>query len=143
MADEIAALNFAGKLTTVVEEPQHANQEVKAGAWEATISFGYPQSDQARALGTPDAHGRVLIGQLGPDEFVVTGIDGRVSFHLPGRPLPSDHHLNNILRAEEGEYIGGVWHATSIWNGDEIQRGLNFHHDGAIIHVKLYTWPGI
>jgi hypothetical protein len=138
MARDLARLNFEGKLKTAIEEPSQAQQEVDFGDWQATVTFGYPQPDRQRPPGTPDFHGRVLIAHLGPNEFLVTGIDARVTFHLPSRPLPPDHHINNILRSEQGQYVDGVWKPLRIWNGDETQRGLNFQHEGNVIHVTVY-----
>jgi hypothetical protein len=140
MARDLARLNFEGKLKTVVEEPSHAQQEVDFGDWQATVSFGYPQPDRQRPPGTPDFHGRVLIARLGQNEFLVTGIDARVIFHLPSRPSPPEHHINNILKAEQGQYVDGAWKPLRIWNGDETQRGLNFQHEGSVIHVTVYRW---
>jgi hypothetical protein len=140
MARDLAWLNFEGKLKTAVEEPDHAQQEIDFGDWQATVSFGYPQVDRQRPPGTPDAHGRVLIARLGPNEFLVTGIDARVIFHLPGRPAPPDHHIGNLLQAEQGQYIKGVWKPLRIWNGDETQRGLNFQHEGNVVHATVYRW---
>ncbi len=140
MDREIARLNFEGKLKTAVEEPGHAQQEVALGDWQATVSFGYPQPDRQPPPGTLDFHGRVLIAQLAPNEFLVTGIDARVTFHPPSRPAPADHHINNILRAEEGKYVNGTWTPLRILNGDETQRGLNFQHDGEVVHVTVYRW---
>lgn len=140
MQREIARLNFAGKLKTAVEERGHARQEVDFGNWQATVTFGYPQPDRQPPPGTPDSHGRVLIAQLSANEFLVTGIDARVVFHPTSRPSPADHHINNILRAEQGEYVDGVWKPLRILNGDETQRGLNFEHGGAVVHVTVYTW---
>jgi hypothetical protein len=140
MQRDLARLNFEGNLKTAIEEPGQAKQELDFGDWQATVSFGFPQFDRQRPTGTPDSHGRVLIARLGPDEFLVTGVDVRVIFHLPGRPSPPEYHINNILRAEQGEYVDGVWKPLRIWNGDETQRGLNFQHDGNVIHVKVYRW---
>ena len=140
MQGEVARLSFEGDLKTAVEEPNAERQEVDFGDWQATISFGYPQLDRQRPPGTPDHHGRVLIARLGPDEFLVTGVDARVIFHQPGRPVPQEYHINNILRAEQGVYVDGAWKPQRIWNGDETQRGLNFQHDGNVIHVKVYRW---
>jgi len=140
MTRDLARLNFEGKLKTAVEEPDHAQQEIDFGDWQATVSFGYPQADRQRPPGTPDAHGRVLIARLGPNEFLVTGIDARVIFHLPGRPAPPDHHIGNLLQAEQGQYINGVWKPLRIWNGDETQRGLNFQHEGNVVHATVYRW---
>ena len=57
MSREIAQLEFDGKLKTSVEEPGQATQELDFGAWQATVAFGFPQSDGRRAPGTKDAHG--------------------------------------------------------------------------------------
>jgi len=73
MSREIAQMEFDGKLKTAVEEPGRATQELDFGAWQATVSFGFPQADGRPAPGTKDAHGAALIAQLGPDEFLVTG----------------------------------------------------------------------
>jgi hypothetical protein len=143
MDREVAQLNYEGKLKTVVEEPQRAQQVIAFGDWEATVTFGFPQADGQRPPGTPDAHGRVLIAQLAPDKFLVTGIDGRVIFHPPGRTVASNHYLNNVLRAEQGEYVAGQWKPSRILNGDETQRGLNFGHERSVVQVTVYTWPGM
>ena len=140
MQREIARLNFAGKLKTAVEEPGHVQQEIDLGDWQATVSFGYPQPDGQQPPGTPDFHGRVLIAQLAPNEFLVTGVDARVIFHVASHPSLPDHHINNILRAEQGQYVSGRWVPLRILNGDETQRGLNFQRNGGTVHVTVYHW---
>jgi hypothetical protein len=135
MVREIAKLNFEGKLKTSVEQVGDAQQELDFGDWQATVSYGYPQYDGRRPPGNKDAHGVALVAQLGPDEFLVTGIDASVSFHLPGR-LPGMRM--QILSAQEGAYQNGVWKPVRLWNGDETDRGLQFHADDpAIVRVKL------
>ncbi len=135
MVREIARLNFDGKLKTSIEEMGQAQQELDFGAWQATVSYGYPQHDGQRPPGTNDSHGVALVAQLGPDEFLVTGIDASVSFHFPGR-LPGMRM--QILSAEEGSYDRGVWKGKRLWNGDETDRGLQFHaEDPTVIRIKL------
>ncbi len=134
MDREIAKLNFEGKLKTFVEEPGQAQQELDFGAWQATVSFGFPQYDGRRPPGTPDAHGVALVAQLGPDEFLVTGVDASVSFHLPER-LPWLHM--QILSAEEGSYENGVWKMSRLLNGDETDRGLNFHQGPEAVRIRI------
>lgn len=135
MSREIAQWNFEGKLKTSVEQVGKAEQEIDFGNWQASISYGFPQSDGRRPPGTKDAHGVALIAQLGPDEFVVTGIDCSVSFHLPGK-LP-DLRMQ-ILSAEQGYYENGTWHKLRLWNGDETDRGLQFTaKEPSIVRVKL------
>lgn len=134
MDREIAQLEFDGKLKTAVEEPGHATQEIDFGAWQATVAFGFPQPDGRRAPGTKDAHGAALVAQLGPDEFLVTGVDASVVFHLPGK-LPWIR--SQILAAEQGTYENGAWKPLRLWNGDETDRGLCFYSQPTVVHVTM------
>jgi hypothetical protein len=135
MNREIAKLNFEGKLKTAIEETGKTQQELDFGPWQATVSFGYPQYDGRRPPGTSDAHGVALVAQLEPDEFLVTGLDAAVSFHLPSR-LPGMRM--QILSAQEGSYENGVWKPARLWNGDETDRGLQFHAgDPVVIRIRL------
>lgn len=135
MMREIARLNFEGKLRTAVEETGQPRQELDFGAWQVTISYGFPQPDGRRPPGTSDAHAAALVAQLGPDEFLVTGVDAAISFHLPGR-LPGMRM--QILSAEEGSFENGVWKTLRLWNGDETDRGLQFHqNDPSVVRIRL------
>jgi hypothetical protein len=134
MSREIAQLEFEGKLKTAVEEPGETAKELDFGGWQATIAYGYPQSDGRRAPGTKDAHGTALVAQMGPDEFLVTGVDASVIFHLPGK-LPWIH--SQIISAEQGTYENGVWKPLSLWNGDETDRGLCFHDKPQVVRVRM------
>ncbi|HWC15877.1 MAG TPA: DUF5597 domain-containing protein [Terriglobales bacterium] len=134
MSGEIARSNFEGKLKTSVEEPGRAQQELDFGEWQATVSFGFPQRDGRRPPGTSDAHGVALVEQLAQNEFLVTGFDSAVSFHIPGR-LPGLRM--QILSAEEGIYENGTWKPSRLWNGDETDRGLRFHQRPAVVRIRL------
>jgi len=135
MSREIAQWNFDGKLKTSVEEPGQAQQELDFGAWQATVSFGFPQNDGRRPPGTKDAHGVALVAQIGPDEFVVTGIDASISFHLLGKLAGQ---RMQILSAEQGRYENGEWKKLRLWNGDETDRGLSFvPGEASVVRVRL------
>jgi hypothetical protein len=135
VASEIARLNFEGHLKTAVEGGGQSQQELDFGEWQATVSFGFPQYDGRRPPGTKDVHGAALVAALGPDEFLVTGLDASVSFHAPGR-LPGMRM--QILSAEEVTYKDGTWVQSRLWNGDETDRGLQFPQDDvSIVRVKL------
>ncbi|MGD0890977.1 MAG: DUF5597 domain-containing protein [Terracidiphilus sp.] len=134
MSREIAQLEFDGKLKTSVEEPGRAEQEIDFGGWQATVAFGFPQHDGRRAPGTKDAHGSALVAQLGPDEFLVTGWDSSISFHIPGK-LPWIR--SQIISAEEGTYENGVWKTLRRLNGDETDRGLCFYDTPEVVRVKM------
>jgi hypothetical protein len=134
MARELAQLEFEGKVKTAVEEPGATSAEVSLGEWQATVAFGFPQDDGKPAPGTKDAHGVALIAQLGPDEFLVTGHDASVTFHLKGKPAWSH---SEILTAEQGRYENGAWKPERLWNGDETDRGLWFYSKPETVRVKM------
>ena len=67
----------------------------------------------------------------------MTGIEASVSFHRPGK-LPGQRM--DILHADEGRYENGTWKFLRIWNGDQTDRGLNFKHEGSVIHIHLDTF---
>lgn len=134
MDREIAQLEFDGKVKTAVEEPGQTTQEVDFGSWQATVAFGFPQQDGRRAPGTHDAHGAALVAQVGPDEFLLTGVDASVVFHLPHKE-PWIH--SQILTAEEGTYEKGVWTPIRLWNGDETDRGICFDGKPVVVRVKM------
>jgi hypothetical protein len=134
MDREIARLEFEGKLKTAVEEPGQTAQEIDFGGWQVTVAYGFPQPDGRRAPGTKDAHGAALVAQLGPDEFLVTGVDASINFHLPGK---SPWVRSQIISAEQGTYENGVWKPLRRWNGDESDRGLCFYEKPEVVRVKL------
>ena len=137
MDREIAQLEADGKLKTAVEEPGTNAKEVDLGDWQATVAFGFPQMDGRRAPGTKDAHGAAVIGKLGPNEFLVTGVDASVTFHLPGKPAWMH---SQIVKAEQGTYENGVWKPLRILNGDETDRGLSFHETPEVVRVTMMQY---
>lgn len=138
MSRELARLNFEGKLKTAVDEAGGAEQELDFGPWKVSVRFGYPQSDGRPAPGTPDHSGRALVAQIAPDEFLVTGVEASVFFHTAGH-LPGLR--SQILHVEEGTYENGQWKSTRLWNGDQTDRGLNFHRSrNAVVHIKVGTF---
>jgi hypothetical protein len=133
----IARLNYEGKLQTAVEEEGRPEQMLKFGRWQANVGFGFPQRDgEQHAPGTKEHSGRVIVAQLGPDEFLVTGIESRVTFAL----APDEKGHMQILKAEEGTYNDETWQPGRIWNGDQTDRGLNFRHEHFAVHIRLGTY---
>lgn len=138
MAREIALLNFQGALKTAIELPGQPEQELDFGKWKASVRFGFPQRDGQRVPGTANHEGRALVTQIGPDEFLVTGIESSVAFHTEGK-LPGIRM--QILSAEEGSYENGTWKPMRLWNGDQTDRGLNFHRGAdAVVKIRLGTF---
>jgi hypothetical protein len=140
---EIAQLNLDGKLLTAVEDKGAARQSIHFADADAVASFGFPQSDGTFPPGTPTLQGRSMVAQLGPLEFLVSGFDVSVSFTLPAAELQQTPNLQlEILRAEEGKYVDGVWQTTRILNGDQTDRGLNFRSaNPPLVRIRLHTLP--
>ena len=143
MASEVAQLNVDGKLQTAVEQAGETRQRLHFEGVDAIVSFGFPQRDGEQPPGTADLSGRAMVAQLGPMEFLVTGFDASVSFELataPGAKLRNEQI--EILRAEEGQYVKGAWQSSRIWNGDQTDRGLNFHSGNtSVVRIRLHTLP--
>jgi beta-galactosidase GanA len=136
MQREIARLNFEGKVQGVAEDPAVHQQTMNLGPWTATVAYGFKQFDRRReAPGNADPVGRVLVAQLGPDEFLVTGVSARVDF----RPVDTAKH-RAFVRVEEGTYVEGKWKFLRIWNGDQTDYGLNFTTQPQVLRVSLMTY---
>ena len=45
-----------------------------------------------------------------------------------------------ILRAEEGKYENGEWHALRILNGDQTDRGINLRHEDTVVRIRMGTY---
>jgi hypothetical protein len=128
-----------GRLRSAVEQEGIGTLVLDFGEYEAMAQFG-PMNygyGGARAAGTPKKSGRVLIGQTGPEEFVVAGFDSTVSF----RPrYGSAAPRADFVSAEEGYYEGGEWKALRQLSGDEIYFGLRIPGGGAVVKVKLMKY---
>jgi hypothetical protein len=47
-----------------------------------------------------------------------------------------------ILSAEEGQYVNRAWQSERIWNGDQTDRGVNFHGaNPPLIRIRLQDIP--
>ena len=147
MQSEIAQLNLDGKLQTAVEDSGMARQQLHFGDVVATASFGFPQHDGEVPPGTSDSHGRALVAQIegksGEYEFLATGFDASVSFTFSPEYAKAHNAQLEILRAEEGSYENGVWKMSRIWNGDQTDRGLQFHagNHGQVVRIRLHSLP--
>jgi len=141
MVDEIAELNLEGKLQTAVEEKGYERQTLHFDGADAILSFGFPQSDGSMPPGTPLLQGRAMVAKLGPLDFLVAGFDVSVSFRLSPAAAAQNEQIE-ILKAEEGMYVSGTWQTSRILNGDQTDRGLNFH-TGTLqaVRIRLHKLP--
>jgi beta-galactosidase GanA len=130
MMREVARLNFEGKLQTAVEEKGTASDTLKFGVWNAMVSYGAGR--RGAPAGNADPTGRVLVAQLGDNQFLVTGYSARVDF----RPTAADKR-RQFVRVDEGTYDNGVFKFIRILNGDETDNGLNFRSEPVALKVSL------
>jgi beta-galactosidase GanA len=85
------------------------------------------------AKGNPTPSGGVLLAELEPDEYLVTGYRARVKFE---RAQQSKTPFM-LARVEEGHYEQGKWIFERIWNGDQTDWGLNFTSLPEVLRVRL------
>jgi hypothetical protein len=65
-----------------------------------------------------------------------------VSFKVVGAPEAEKNEQLEILSADEGEYVNGVWQTSRIWNGDQTDRGLNFRGvNKSVVRIRLHVLP--
>jgi hypothetical protein len=159
---ELAAFKFAGKLQTAVEEDGISQKELAFSAdgallpltsssapaatanaaWRVIVSFPPAYDPPAAPISTTSDttalhEGRAVVASLGPNEFLVAGIDCRVQFALP---VHSSGTQPQMLKVEEGHYDGTTWVPTRLWNGDETDYGLNFGGKGSLLRVTLGSY---
>ena len=81
----------------------------------------------------PDAG--ALIAQLSPDEFLITGYRARLTFGS----AKGERFM--VSRVEEGHFDEkGQWVFDRVWNGDQVDYGLNLTTLPQILKVKLATY---
>jgi beta-galactosidase GanA len=102
------------------DEPAEPVQHLDLGSWSADPSSG-----------------GVVIAELGPDEYLVTGFDARVTFS-PSHDLDGRQMI--YARVEEGHFKDGQWVFERVWNGDQTDWGLNFSGNPHVLKVRLATY---
>jgi beta-galactosidase GanA len=144
MAREWAALSLEHRVWGAGEPDDHSNRTLDLGRWTATLSFNQWQFGQKEwfpnVKDTPawrPLSGGALLAELGPDEFLLTGQNVRVSFGVGG-----GRKANGLIFdfVEEGEYQDGKWTRIRRWNGDQTDYGLNLTEARQILRVKLATY---
>ncbi len=137
MGSVLADLSYHGDLAGVSEQSAVHVQTLPLGRWRAVVSYGLPAFGDAVPPGNPVAEGGVLIGRLGADEFLVAGVHARVAFELADS---SGGLQAQYVRVEQGTYVAGVWKLTRVWNGDQVDWGLNFTSVPQVLHVRMGTY---
>jgi beta-galactosidase GanA len=137
MASVLADLSYHGDLAGVSEDSAVHVQTIPLGRWKAVVSYGLPPFGNATPPGNPVPEGGVLIGRLGPDEFLVTGVHARVAFELADARSGLQAQYSRVA---QGVYVDGVWQFLRVWNGDQVDWGLNFTSVPQVLHVRMATY---
>jgi Domain of unknown function (DUF5597)/Beta-galactosidase len=138
MMREVARLSFEGKLHAVEEEKEEHSRTLELGAWKAVVSYGVPAFGFGNnPRGNPDPVGRALVAQLADNEFLVAGLFCRVDFQvIDGK----SGKQREYVRVQEGAYQDGTFKPLRIWNGDQIDWGLNFSSAPQVLRITLGTF---
>jgi beta-galactosidase GanA len=145
MAREWAKLSFESEVRGVSEPDDHSAQEIDLGPkWTAKVTyrewqFGEqkwnPKGDFPDHSETPG--GGVVVAKLAEDEYLVTGLNARLTFGA-GKDLKD--RVMMLDRVEEGRFENGKWIMLRVWNGDQTSDGLNFTDRAQVLKVKLGTY---
>ncbi|MDP5279874.1 DUF5597 domain-containing protein [Sphingomonas sp. DG1-23] len=82
--------------------------------------------------------GGMVVAQLEPDTFLITGTDVRVRLSLANGKAGEQAQL---ISAEEGSFRNGKWQMARRWNGDQIDYGFNFTGKPVLLKVEMGTYP--
>ena len=119
MMRELAKWGFEGKVKSVVEREDHAEQTIDLGAWQAVVSFGGPGRG-GKAATNAQPTGKAMIVQLEENKFILIGS----LCHFTFKPLGSNAGKAwQYGKVEEGNYENGVFKMRRILNGDETDWG--------------------
>ena len=135
MMRELAKWSFEGKIKSVVERDDHADQTIDYGAWQAIVSFGNSRRNNVESNARPVS--KAMVVQLGENEFVLIG----TQCHFTFKPLGANAGKAwQYLKVEEGQYENGVFKLLRIRNGDETDwGGPRIGAVPAVLHTTLVT----
>jgi beta-galactosidase GanA len=138
MMRELAALNLQGKIWGAAEPTETHLQHIVLGSgsnapWQIEVSYGRELFGDGDPKGNPTPCGGILVAELEPNEYLVTGYHARVRFER----AQQSHVPFMLARVEEGHYEQGKWIFERIWNGDQTDWGLNFTSLPQVLRVRL------
>ncbi len=138
-APAFRTLSDAGHLQTAIEEDGLANPTMNFDQFDVAVRFGPVTNGYGglRGRGNPQRNGRVLVGQLSPDEFLIAGMSANIIF-APKLGSSQTHAM--LVTVEEGHFEAGVWHRDRLLNGDETAFGLTLNPHGTTLKVKLRAY---
>lgn len=119
MMRELAQWGFDGKIKSVIEREDHAEQIIDLGAWQAVVSFGgNGRGNEAPHNAQPT--GKAIIVQLDENKFILIG----TLCHFTFKPVGNNAGKAwQYMKVEEGNYENGAFKLLRIRNGDETDWG--------------------
>jgi len=142
----ITELQGTEKLKAAVEERGTGARNLIFTNYDVMVRFHPPARGAAAAspgvfaATAAEPSGRVLVAELGADEFLVMGFGSAVEF----RPVQgSDFTAAQLLSNEQGVYQNGVWKTTvhgETAQGDYTGPIVNLPETGALVKVKLMRY---
>ena len=140
----IAELQGTGKLKAAIEEEGITGRNLIFDRYDLLVRYR-PQSVALAPAPpppprSPTPSARVLVGELGPDEFLIMGFDSTVDF----RPaLGSGYTAAQFLEVEQGVYENGAWKQTvhgRTYQGSYDPPRVTLPEPGAVYRVKLMRY---
>lgn len=131
---------FDGKTQGIGEGDDRKPQQLDFPGWSAKLTYRLGRFGEAAwggefakpAPGTEEPGGGAAIAQIAPDEFLVIGHRVRV------RMEPAEGTKGMLLRAEQGRFDAqGRWVMERVWNGDQVDYGLNLPAEPMMLKVKM------
>ncbi|MFG6462958.1 DUF5597 domain-containing protein [Roseateles sp. DXS20W] len=131
---------FDGKTQGIGEGDDRKPQQLDFPGWSAKLTYRLGRFGEAAwggefakpAAGTEEPGGGAAIAQIAPDEFLVIGHRVRV------RMEPAEGTKGMMLRAEQGRFDAqGRWVMERVWNGDQVDYGLNLPAEPMMLKVKM------
>lgn len=137
IAGLIAQQSLKGKVWGASEPDSEHSQTLTLGSapWKVEISYGMPQFGGGKPPGNPSPMGGAVIVEMGENEYLVTGMHARVDFHTT-----LDGRATQFETVQEGRFVDGAFVADRVWNGDQIDYGLNLTDRTPLLRVKLATY---
>ncbi len=130
---------FDGRTRGASEGDDRKPQTLEFPGWVAKLSYrewqfgetSWKMTDKLPA-GTEQPGGGVAIAQIAEDEFLVIGQRTRV--RVEAAPGSSGF----MLRTEQGRFDDkGRWQMERVWNGDQVDYGLNLPAEPVMLKVKM------
>jgi hypothetical protein len=133
----IVDLQAAGKLKAAIADDVIRGKNLIFDRYHLLVRFLAAPAPPTQA---PTPAARVLVGELGPDEFLIMGFNAAVDI----RPtMGTGFTAAQFLQVEEGVYENGVWKTTNrgrTYQGSYTPPSVSLPAQGAIFRVKLMRY---